>query len=328
MQPYYRVIADSKDVTDAIRDRLLSLSITDAAGMDSDVLEIALDDRDRIIAIPRRGAELDVSLGYRETKLSRMGLFVVDEIVPSGPPATMTIRARAADFRQSLKAPGTRSWDGKTLGDICSTIAKKHGYEARVNQSLASQAIAHVDQNESDMNLLTRLAKDYGAVVKITGGVLALVPAGEAHSASGKAMPATTLSYEQISRYEATLADRGKYTAVQARWDDKAHAREMPVTVGSGEPMFIIQRKFADEATAKAAAKAKLDGFFRGAATLSLSCDGNAALMAESRLTISGVRTGVNGAWITTQVVHRYDGQGYRCDVEAESPTKAEGAAS
>ena len=47
-----------------------------------------------------------------------MGAYTVDELELSGPPQTLTIRARAADLRQSLKAPKTRAWDATTLGAL------------------------------------------------------------------------------------------------------------------------------------------------------------------------------------------------------------------
>ena len=49
MQPDFRIIADAQDITEVIRDRLLSLRLTDESGTQSDALEIQLDDRDAVI---------------------------------------------------------------------------------------------------------------------------------------------------------------------------------------------------------------------------------------------------------------------------------------
>ena len=46
-----------------------------------------------------------------------MGLYTVDELELSGPPDTLTIRAKAANIRSSLKEHKTRAWDDTTLGD-------------------------------------------------------------------------------------------------------------------------------------------------------------------------------------------------------------------
>lgn len=324
MTPDFRILADAADITAAIRARLLSLSVSDAAGMESDTVEVIIDDRGGLLELPRTGAELDVSLGYRESGLERMGLYVVDEVGLSGPPQTMTIRARAADLRQSLKKPKTRPWDEVWLADIVRTIATEHGYEARVSQAFESDAIEHLDQaDESDLHFLTRLARERQAVAKPTNGLLLFVPRGELKSASGRELPAVTLSAGQLSRWEVTLAERGKYPAVTAKWFDTLEATEQTVTAGSGEPVFTIGRRYPDQTSAETAAKARLAAFTQGLATLRLTCPGNPAIMAEGRLTLVGVRGGADGDWSIVRVVHRMDGGGYVCEVEAETPKEA-----
>ncbi|MDF1583908.1 MAG: hypothetical protein P1P78_11420 [Methyloprofundus sp.] len=63
MTPAYKILANQNDITAAIRDRLISLNITDEAGMQSDSITIVLDDRDNIIELPNKGAQLDVFIG-------------------------------------------------------------------------------------------------------------------------------------------------------------------------------------------------------------------------------------------------------------------------
>lgn len=177
MRPAWRILADSTDITAAIADRFLSLRLTDEAGEKSDTTEICLDDRDHAIALPRTGAELEISLGYQETGLASMGLWVVDELELSGPPATLTIRAHAAHLGNSQTAKGrmatlrqsrTQNWDNVTLGDLVATIAQRNGFTPRISAALAQTVIEHLDQtDESDLHLLTRLARQYDAVAKI-----------------------------------------------------------------------------------------------------------------------------------------------------------------
>ena len=321
MTPDFKILADSQDVTAIIRDRLLSLSVTDVAGIQSDTVEIRLDDRAPHIDLPRTGAELAVSLGYRETGLARMGLYVVDEVGLSGPPDSLIIRAKAANMRKAFKAPKSRSWDGITIGDLVATIAAEHGYTAKVAESLAAVAIGHLDQSEeSDLHLLTRLAKDHGAVSKPAGGLLLFVPKGEAKSASGIKLESVTCRCSDLTRHNVTIAERGKYAAVQARWRDLQTAQDVVITVGEGEPVFVLRHSYPDAAIATAAAKAKLEAFERGAATISGSTPGNNKLMAEGTLTLSDGRLGLVGAWLLKQVTHVIDNGGYRCDCEGETP--------
>ena len=96
-KPDFRIVADCHDITSIIRSRLVSLSLTDEAGLQSDTLELVLADHDpsRRIVLPPTGAELEVWLGYAGA-LCRMGLFVVDELELSGPPGRLVIKAKAA----------------------------------------------------------------------------------------------------------------------------------------------------------------------------------------------------------------------------------------
>ena len=155
--------------------------------------------------------ELEILLGYKETGLVRMGAFKVDGVSVTGPPDGVSVTARAADMKSGLKARRTRSWDGTTLGDMVRTVAQEHGYGARVNADLDRVNLPHVDQTEeSDMQLLTRLAKDNGAVFKPAGGNLVLAPRGEAKSASGAAMPSVQLARKDLVSWTMQAADRGQ----------------------------------------------------------------------------------------------------------------------
>ena len=54
--PDFRLTVNAKDVTANLRDRLLSLTLTDNRGFEADQLDIELDDADGQLALPVRGA--------------------------------------------------------------------------------------------------------------------------------------------------------------------------------------------------------------------------------------------------------------------------------
>jgi phage protein D len=250
-----------------------------------------------------------------------MGLYTADEIEESGWPRTLTVQAKAADMRASLKVKRTRSWDETTLGAMVRAIAPAHGLTAKVGDDLASVAVPHVDQTEeSDLHLLTRLAMEHDAVAKPGGGYLLFVPRGEAKSATGTSMPALAIKGEDVQRWSLSAAGRGKYLAVKAYWHDVAAAARKEVQAGSGEPAFTITRPFPTEAEALSAAKGKLDALERGTATLDLTVAGLPKLAAECGLNVSGLSPSADGGWVVTKVKHTLDDSGYRCDVSAETP--------
>ena len=86
MIPAFRIVAAGQDATASIADRLISLSITDEDGDKADRLEIGIDDRGGLVAIPDMEAELQVALGFRGMGLSDMGRFKVDKVSGSYQP--------------------------------------------------------------------------------------------------------------------------------------------------------------------------------------------------------------------------------------------------
>ena len=321
MQVDFQILANQRDITSVIRDRLLQLRITDEAGLISDTVEIQLDDRDGQITWPEKRAELEVYLGYKHTGVVRMGLYLVDEVEYSGPPSTLTIRGKAADMRASIKAPKTRSWDQITLGNLVSSIAAEHGLSAKVSTTLAGIGLSHIDQtNESDLHLLTRLARDYGVITKPVAGFLIFVPRGEAKTASGKTLPVIHIQASDIIRHRMTQAERNQYQSVQAYWHDTDSAEKQTVTTGEDNPVYTLKHTYSNTHEAIRAAQAKLSALKRGAGTLSLTLIGNPSLQAEGKINLTGIREPIDGQWLIQRVAHQLDSQGLITRIEAETP--------
>lgn len=321
MTPDFRLLADRRASTAALRERFLALTLTDEAGRDSDTLAVRLDDRDGALALPRRGVTLDVALGYREQGLTAMGVFTVDEVEVAGPPATLTIRAKAANMRSALKAHKTRAWDQTTLGDLVGAIAAEHGLKPRVAAAWRAVRLPHLDQTEeSDLHFLTRLARDYDAIAKPAGGALLFVPRGQARSASGQAMPVLTVARGQVSEYRVTWADRAAYSSVQAAWHDTATGERRIERAGGGEPAYALRQPYPNAQAAQAAARAHLRTLNRATGTARLTLQpGLPTLRAEAKLTLADFRSGMNGDWTVSRVTHQLGQTGYATRVEAET---------
>jgi phage protein D len=326
MQPAYTVTVSGSDITGKIRDRLISLRVTDEAGSSADAVEIVLDNRKDAIAAPRTGVQLEVAMGYQGTGLSDMGLYTVDEIIVSGSVnagKTLTIRAKAADMLASLKERKTRAWDNGTLSDIVGTIAGEHKLTPRVEAVLSAIQFTHLDQtNESDLHFLSRLARHYDAIAKPANGFLLFVPRGEAKTASGKNLPTIALTAGDLNSWRARAAERGKYKAVIANWKNAGTGKREPIKAGAGTPVFTLRRTYADATTALNAAQARLDALTRGAATLDITLAGRADMAAESPLSLSGAGDIADGNWTITQAEHTISKAGFITRVSAETPKK------
>lgn len=322
-EPDFSLTIGGADATDRIRDRLLSLTVTDNSGEEADEIEITLDDRDNAIETPRRGVDIDVSLGWAGEELIPIGRFTVDEVEPSGPPDQLVIRGKAADMRASFKAPKTRAWRETTIQAIVSRIASEHGLQPAVAQALGGQAIAHRDQsNESDLHFLTRLGRDYGAVAAPKNGRLVFAPAGEGTSASGQALPSVALARNELISWRGVAADRESVGKVRARYRDQAAARTRYAEAGDGEPVRTLRHLHRDQAAAQAAAQAELSRTQRAENGIELTLPGRAELAAQVPMTVSGLRPEMSGAWIASRVEHRMDfaSGGFTTVVTGEKP--------
>lgn len=325
MRPAFLILADSVNITTLIADRLVDLTITDKAGVKSDRLQLTIDDRDERLELPKTGAKLEVSIGYREGALARMGSYVVDGVEVSGPVRLLTINATAADMTGKIKAPKERSFHGITMLDLVKTVAADNGLTPAVAPHLAGIMLDHVDQTESDMQLLTRICADHDAVCKVADGRLVVAGHARGETTGGdggqpKKLPVVPLDASSGGSWSATIEDRGRFSAVVAYWQNKGKAERAEVRVGEGDPVMTLKQTYANEEDAKAAATSKYKAMGRGTGTISIQgVVGDTALAAERELVLSGFRAGIDGGgWVATGVTHRIGRGGYTCSVEAE----------
>lgn len=323
MTPDFKVIAAGVNITDLIGERLLALVVDDHAGFRSDTVEITLDDRGNAIELPSRGVPLTVFMGYRETSLAPMGVFTADEVVAKGPPDRVIIRGKAVNLGGPIKEQKTRNWDYKTIGDIVNTIASEHGLEPKVAPALRPFLYAHVDQvDESDINLLTRIAKDHDAIATVKGETLLFIGKGEGKTASGLSMVPRPISKSGELRWSMTLASRGNFKSVKAHWHNEGTGKKETVTAGEGSPGKRLRHVYATRSEAEKAAKAKLDELKRGTNLFNITMPGDPTVAAEGQTIASGFRTGVNGLWSVTSTRHEISGGGFTTSIQAERPNE------
>jgi hypothetical protein len=314
--PRYRISLGGADITDRLRGRLISLTLTDNRGTEADQLDLVLDDHDGLLDIPPHGAKLRVAIGWSDTGLVDKGLFTVDETVHSGAPDQLTIRARSADLRDGLAAKRERSWHATTLGAIAESIAASHGI-----------AVAHVDQtNESDLNLLTRLAKQHDAIATIKADRLLLLKAGEAKTASGKTMPHLVLTRADGDSHSYQVADRDSYSGVIARYHAFEAAQTGEVKVGESSNAKRLRHIHPSKAEAEAAAKAEWQRIQRGNATLTYTlARGRPELLPECTFSLLGIKPQIAAVrWLGVKVTHQMSDSGYTTGIEAESKLSEE----
>ncbi|OOF70584.1 phage tail protein [Rodentibacter caecimuris] len=231
------------DITQTVADRLMSMQIEDNRGFEADMLDLQLSDHDGKLALPPRNAAIQVAIGWQGEPLIDKGKYLVDEVQFSGSPDTLTIRARAADLKGSLSEQKERSFHNIKLGALIDQIAKENKLESQCAKEYTEQTISHIDQtNESDINLLTRLAEEYGAMATVKNGVLLFMPLGAAKTATGKPIPTVQITKSKGDSYNFSIAESDNYKAVRAYWHNTDTGKRGEITVDTNTKIVKKQR--------------------------------------------------------------------------------------
>ncbi|CAI1994263.1 Phage protein D [Serratia fonticola] len=356
--PDFSLTLQGNNITQNIRARLLSLTLTDNRGFEADQLDIELDDSDGLMVMPQRNAVLSLALGWQGSQLTHKGRFTVDEVEHRGAPDTLTIRARSADFRGSLNTRREASYHDTTLGDIVQQIAARNQLTAKLAAGLDVIKISHIDQTqETDAAFATRLASLNGAVAAVKNGCLLFIRPGNGTTVKGKPLPVMTITRRDGDRHNFSLADRDAYTGVTASWlntrqskPQKVKLQRKPKTqhlralqhpkakpaiqkaakpaepqkgeylVGAEDNVFTLPTVYATQAAAMRAAQAKWETLQRGVAEFSLSLAmGRADLVPETPVQVSGFKQVIDAQpWIVSKVVHNLSNRGFTTTVELE----------
>ncbi len=321
--PAFRLTVDGLDIAQLISPRLMSLELTDNRGVEADQLSITLSDHDGLLSIPPKGAVLRLWLGWSDTGLVDKGTYTVDETEHSGAPDVLSIRARSADLRKGLKIKRERSWSNTTLGDVLGDIAIGNGLTATIARALKGLSILQLDQaNESDANLISRLAEEFDAVASVKAGCLLCLPAGGGKSASGMVLPHITLTRADGDQHRYLQADRDSYDGVRAYYYDVNSAKKQEAIAGGGDNLKDLRHTYSDQQSALRAARAEFRRLQRGSATLSYNLAmGRPDLIPELTYTLQGVKEEIDEIiWYGGNVQHSLSADGgYTVSLELES---------
>ncbi|MGR6423012.1 phage late control D family protein [Aeromonas veronii] len=348
--PAYQLLIDGNDISTAIRPRLMSMTITDNRGFSADTIEVTLDDSDGLIAMPRRGATMQAFIGWQGQALVDKGTFNIDEVGHSGAPDSLSIRGKSADLSGGMNKLRERSWHFETIGAIVEQLAARYGLTPSVGEAFKGMVIDHIDQtNESDLAFLTRLATEQDAIATVKSGRLMFIKAGNGTTASGKPLPAITITRQDGDQHQFSVADRDAYTGVTAYWQDNKAAekkkievkrkkktkpkeeqplppgvvvnkQEHELLVGSNENVKELRHVYTSQSNAQRAARAEWEKLQRGVAEFQITlAKGRPELYPEQPTTVRGFKPQIDEAdWLLTQVVHDLTDRGYTNRLQLE----------
>ena len=331
LKPTFRIVADGTDITALINDRLLGLRTIDKPGMESDDFELRIDDRDGAVSLPKRGAGIEIYLGYAGSSLTRIGRYTVDEVEAIGPPDTIVIRGKASDMRGSGKTTRSGSWENVSLAQVVADVAARNGWQPVCP---VTTLVPRIDQNgESDFNFITRLSKQYDCTAKVGDGKLLVMQRQAGMSASGKPLGVITIKKSDVSRWQFRFADRTTQKAVKTRYQDKKSGELITLELGNDEapdglpPVHTDRHIHPNKSAAEQAAKARLNAFNRSTAAVRLEMVGRTDLFAERHIIAQGFKDGLDGDFLVDSVEQSFASGGWSTAIECNAGKKGKAKA-
>jgi uncharacterized protein len=327
--PIYRVMKGGIDITGNFNDRTTQIKVElVAGGGEGDNCAITLDDRDWAIAPIDPGDAIAIYLGYEEVGLAYLGTFNLIDVTYKGKPRSVMLTGTSTKFTDLQKAPTTKEYVGKTVGEILSDIAGETGIPLAIAGGLSDQQIAVKNQITSNLHLIHELERRYGAVAKIVDEKLMFIPRDSLQSATGQAVPTLVLLPEHFGDWSVRYSARADYGSVKAFWYDEHDKVRKSVTstvaaMGNGTGgEYPIGEWFKSAAEATAAANSKMEAFNR--AQISASFDlakGDPWVRDTQTILVQGMRDRVNGSYVVDRATHTYvKSTGIRTTLECRAP--------
>ncbi len=318
----YKIEVEDHDITYLIAGRLISLTLKDNRGLVVDSLEIELDDTDGQLEIPPEGAIIQAWIGWSNTGLVHKGKFKVESTSHRGAPDVLTISAFSNDISEGLKQKRERSFSKKSIQEIFETIGTEYELKIIVHDSLSSLIISYIAQNESDANLITRIADEHDAIATVKNGHLILLPRGTSQTVSGLPLPTVYIIRAEGDGHNYTTGTgTDRITGVKAFYYDGSNAKKLYVVAGDSEDnLKEIRYIHRDKKTAELAAQAEYNRCKRSAQKLSYTLAyGRPDIIPEQEFIFSGLKPQIEDiVWLGTNITHTINDTGFTTSVELE----------
>ncbi len=339
-QPSYELRSENKKLNNFLHNRVLSLSITDHLDTYIDELTLSFDNRsfnDLFIPPPDFGKDLNLKLGYSPS-LKNMGNFYIDSWNVSTPPATINITAKSINLLLGFFDQKTEIWQGsenkkKPIAQVIKTIAKNYQLATEISESYEKKTIEEYQYVESDINFISRLAKQYNAYFKIKQNKI-FFKEYDSLRKNKKTTAYVKLNVNNIMSYQVQKQEADNYTSVHANWYDYETASlsletypsdsaspeksAKPIKTVTPEKIFTIRKIFPFKGEAQSAAEAKYWLLNRNKEILNVKSVGDIDLSTGKTLQISKLQKEIDGSnWIMQHVNHNFDSSGFTSSINA-----------
>ena len=293
------IVVNNKPLSFIVGKELSSLELVDEVGFLSDQLTLKFTPG---FIRPRAGDKIEVFINSID-----YGVFLVDESIKTK--SALTVKAKSANFKDSLKEKKYRSFEKIKVCELIAKIAKEHNLEYKCN---IKGFINHLGQNyESDINLLVKLAKDFNATFNIKKNKILFLDKEDTSK-----LPLFVLSYSQVSDFSIKSSIKPLYNSCKAIWRDTKENKDKSIVIGKEKPELLLKGVFKSEAEARERALAALKNITQGTKKGSITVYGQ-EIRAGARLRLVGFFED-DGEYKIKKVTHKIS-KSYTINIDFET---------
>lgn len=302
------------NITENINGSLKMFSYTDIASGETDSISLSLQDRERKWMgawAPVKGDHISANTMFYDWEQEGdnwgmyCGLFEVDDISMSGPPASCTISAasipRSKAFNEEER---TKNWEEITVREIALEIAGRAGislyYEA---EEISVKAVEQ--DRQTDCKFLYSVCEKYGLAMKVFAEKIVIFDEAVYESAG----TVVDLKYADFARYSYKSKLEGTYTGAKIAYSDPGTGETHIVTVGGGSRIKEINEEADSAGDAQRKAIAALNNANKGDTTFTGDVMARKELVASRCISISGMGT-MDGVYYLDKVVTKISASG------------------
>ncbi|WEJ33850.1 late control D family protein [Devosia sp. SD17-2] len=312
----WRVLADGRDMTAAMRPFLISVSISDKDGTAGDTCQLQFDAAGGQITLPQNGGKVQV---YLEGVNKFDG--VVDSVrfaLSRGGGRTLNVGAKGFDANGPVKQPQSFHMDDGSLQQFLDKAAKTAGLSGiQIDPSFAAITRNYWSaEAESFLHLGQKLARDLGGTFKIRGERAVLAKRGTGIAPSGVALPPVIgiVGQNVIGLDIEPISTRDRFKTAAVRYFDRAEAVFKTIRMETDDERARVDRESltiaADENQARMIAEGRKADSKREGGGGSVTLDLDVTAQPEAPFILQGAYPRVDGTYRIASVTNKADRSG------------------
>lgn len=321
--PLFSITYNNKDISADVNRFLISIHFKDTVEGEASEFTIVMENVDQLWNngwYPTKGATLTCEIGDMDC-----GSFFIDEVVLSGPPDIIEIKAvssmsdvpkldtaeKAALTIKKIRTKKSKGHENKTLLQIAQDVAQHNGLTLQGN--VPNITIGRITQRrETDLKFLRRVSYDYGVIFRVMGGKLVFMTMKDIEQRG----PQLTVHKSDLTRYN--IKDKTFETFKTAKV--KTHNQKLKgivvntATVDNKDNIpfpqitttdtYIVHRKVDNEEQAGAIAAAALYRKNTETQTGTISLPGRETILAGNNIQVLDLGSAASGVYHIMSVEH------------------------